>query len=135
LSRTRASAKAAGASFERLVADYLALVLEDDRIDRRVKMGANDRGDITALRSIRGGRVTVEVKNYAGQFKVTPWLDEAEIERGNDDAEFGVVVAKRRGKGQPGEQVVFMTLETFAQLLQGGPVNELPPMRAPEVGL
>ena len=134
MSRTRASAKAAGASFERLVADYLALALDDDRIDRRVKMGAKDRGDIAALRTIRGGRLVAEVKDYGGQFKVGPWLEEAAVESGNDDADYGVVIAKRRGKGQPAEQVVFMTLETFAQLLQGGPVRELPPMQAPEVG-
>ena len=72
MSRTRASAKSAGASFERLVADYLAHELEDDHIDRRVKMGANDRGDIASLRTIRGARVVVEVKNYGGQYQVGP---------------------------------------------------------------
>jgi len=35
--RTRSSAKAAGARFERQIADHLAQVLADDRIDRRVK--------------------------------------------------------------------------------------------------
>jgi hypothetical protein len=133
MTRTRASAKSAGASFERLVADYLAHELDDDRIDRRVKMGANDRGDIAALRTIRGARVVVEAKNYAGQFKVGPWLDEAETERGNDDAEIGVVVAKRRGVGAAAGQVVFMTLEAFALLLQGGPSRRGEPMQAPEV--
>jgi hypothetical protein len=134
MSRTRASAKQAGATFERQVANYLATTLDDDRIDRRVKMWANDRGDIAALRTIRGGRVVVECKNYGGQFKVGPWLDEAEVERGNDDAEIGCVVAKRRGTTKPGEQVVFLTLDAFTQLLQGGPQRALPTIPAPEVG-
>jgi len=133
MSRTRTSAKSAGASFERLVADYLAYELEDDRIDRRVKMGANDRGDIASLRTIRGARVVVEVKNYGGQYQVGPWLAEAEAERGNDDAELGVVVAKRRGFGSAAQQVVFMTLEAFALLLQGGPKARPDVIQAPEV--
>ena len=47
------------------------------------------------------------------------WLREAEVERGNDDAAVGVVVAKRRGKSDPAEAVVFMTLEAFARLVGG----------------
>lgn len=133
MTRTRASAKSAGASFERLVADYLAHELDDDRIDRRVKMGANDCGDIASLRTIRGARVVVEVKNYGGKYLVGPWLHEAETERGNDDAELGVVVAKRRGVGSAAHQVVFMTLEAFALLLQGGPTSRGEVVQAPEV--
>lgn len=135
MSRTRSSAKKAGASFERSVADYLATELDDDRIDRRVKTGAQDKGDIAGLRTIRGGRVVVECKNYGGQFNVTPWLKEAEIERANDSAAFGVVVAKRRGTTDPGEQVVFMTLETFARLVDGGLDAERVIQVAPEVAV
>lgn len=135
MSRTRASAKKAGASFERSVADYLATELNDDRIDRRVKTGAQDKGDIAGLRTIRGGRVVVECKNYGGQFNVTPWLKEAEIERANDSAAFGVVVAKRRGTTAPGEQVVFMTLETFTRLVDGGLDAERVVQLAPEVAV
>ena len=56
--RNRASAKKAGTSFERLVADYLKQRLNDDRIDRRVKTGNKDRGDIGGGRTIRGARVS-----------------------------------------------------------------------------
>ena len=62
----------------------------------------------------------IEAKNYGGQFKVGPWLDETERERGNADADIGVVIAKKRGTTDPAEQVVFMTAETFATLLEGG---------------
>lgn len=133
MTRTRATAKQAGATFERQVADFLAAQLEDDRIDRRVKTGANDKGDIAGLRTIRGAKVVVECKNYGGQFNVTTWLKEAEKERINDNATFGVVVAKRRGTAQPGEQVVFMDLDTFAKLLDGGADTSRLVQVAPEV--
>ena len=118
MSRTKASAKAAGSRFEQAVADYLAREV-DDRIERRVKHGANDRGDISGVRMMTGERVVLECKDYGGVYHVGEWLNEAEVERGNDDAAVGVVVAKRRGKSDPAQAVVFMTLEGFARLVGG----------------
>jgi hypothetical protein len=60
MTRSRASAKAAGAKFERDVADWLARHV-DDRIDRRVKTGAKDKGDIAGIRHM-GARVDLETK-------------------------------------------------------------------------
>ncbi len=117
MTRSRASAKQAGARFERLIADHLRDTV-DDRIDRRVKTGAKDRGDIGGLRHM-GGRVVVEVKDYGGRLLVGPWLNEAEVERGNDDALAGIVVAKRRGTNDPADQTVLMTLRDLAALLTG----------------
>jgi hypothetical protein len=117
--RSRSSAKKAGSSFERLIADYLAQVLEDDRIDRRVKTGNKDRGDIAGVRTIRGGRVVIECKNVSRD-NLPQWIREAEVERGNDDAAVGVVAHKRHGVGAAGAQYVSMTLDTFISLLQGG---------------
>ena len=119
MTRNRASAKKAGALFERVVADYLAAELDDDRIERRVRNGNKDRGDISGVRSPVCGRVVIEAKDYGGVYHVGEWLREAEVERGNDDAAVGVVVAKRRGKSDPAEAVVFMTLEAFARLVGG----------------
>lgn len=119
MSRNRASAKKAGSMFERVVADYLADQLDDDRIERRVRNGAKDRGDISGVRTLDGGRVVLECKDYGGVYHVGEWLGEAEVERGNDDAAVGVVVAKRRGKANPADAVVFMTLEAFARLVGG----------------
>ena len=119
MGRTRRSAKQAGASFERLMADYFAWALDDDRIDRRVKTGAKDRGDIAGVR-LRGERVVIECKDYGGQHKLPEWLKEAEAERGNDDAAYGVVVWKRRGTADPAEQFVTMTAETFMAMVAGG---------------
>ena len=119
MSRNRASAKAAGSSQEKLVAETLADLLNDDRIERRSKNGSKDRGDITGVKTIRGGRVVIEVKNTSRD-NLPAWIAEAEVERGNDDALIGVVAHKKHGSAQGGEQYVSMTLATFASLLLGG---------------
>lgn len=114
MTRTRASARAAGARFERSIADWLAQHL-DDRIDRRVKTGAKDRGDIGGIRH-RGERVVLELKDTA-RTDLAGWTREAHIEAGNDDAAIGVVVHKRRGTTDPAQQWVHMTLADLAWLL------------------
>lgn len=116
MSRTRASAKAAGTRFESQVVGYLAEHV-DDRIERRAKTGAKDRGDIAGVRH-RGQRVVIECKNTT-RATLGPWVNEAEVERGNDDALIGVVAHKRHGVGAPGEQFVTMTLRDFVALLTG----------------
>jgi len=118
MSRSRSSAKAAGTRFERSVADYLAEHV-DDRIDRRPKTGAKDKGDIASVRAALGGRVVLECKDYGGIYHVGAWLKEAEVERINDAALAGLVVAKRRGTTDPGDQVVFMTVRDLIALLDG----------------
>ena len=122
MTRTRASAKKAGAGFERLVADYLAGYLDDDRIDRRVKNGAKDRGDIAGVRA-HGQRIVIECKNETRP-DLSGALREAEIERGNDDALAGVVAHKRHGKADPAEQLVTMRLADFAALLAGVRIDD-----------
>ena len=116
MARSRASAKAAGSSFERLIADHLRDT-GDDRIDRRVKTGSADKGDIGGVRTRDGRRVVIECKDYGGQLKPGPWVEEAHIEMGNDDAAAGVVVAKRRGTRDPGSQFVLMTVNDLVALL------------------
>lgn len=116
MSRTRRSAKAAGARFERMTADYLAEHV-DDRIDRRVKTGARDKGDVGGLRHM-GQRVTVECKDTS-RITLGTWANEVDIERGNDDAGVGLIVHKRHGHGQPGDQWVTMTLRDLVALLTG----------------
>lgn len=117
MTRNRKSAREAGTRFETLVADYLAKHV-DDRIERRRLSGKGDRGDIGGLRHMTQ-RVVIEVKDYGGQIKASEWVREAEVERGNDDAGVGIVVAKRRGTSNPADQFVLMTLGDFAALLKG----------------
>lgn len=118
MSRSRASAKAAGARFERVIADCLAEHV-DDRVDRRVKGGAIDKGDVGGVRTHTGKRVVIEVKDHSGKYQVGPWLGEAETERINDNAEVGLVIAKRRGISDPLQQAVFMTVADLIALLTG----------------
>lgn len=107
-----------GAGFEQDTADYLSDVLGDE-IERRVKHGSNDRGDISGL-YIRGMRTVVECKNCKRQ-ELAKWLDEAEIERLNDDADIGIVIHKRKGCGKKnfGGNYVTMSLETLAAIIAG----------------
>ena len=117
MSRNRKSARAAGQRFETLVAAYLNRHV-DDRIERRRQGGNQDRGDISGLRHM-GQRIVLECKDYGGQLKPGPWVEEAEVERLNDSAGVGIVVAKRRGTTNPGDQFVLMTLADLVALLTG----------------
>ena len=116
MSRSRASAKKAGTAFESLVVAYLAEHV-DDRIERRTKSGAKDRGDVSGLRHM-GERIVIECKSTV-RTELGVWAAEAELERGNDDANVAVVMSKRHGRGAPGDQWVHMTLRDFVALLTG----------------
>ena len=116
--RNHRSARQAGARFERQIADYLAERV-DDRIDRRVKTGAKDKGDIAGLRHL-GQKIAVECKNTT-RISLGTWMTEAHTAMGNDDAGLGIVVHKRHGKGQAGDQWVTMTVDDLVALLTGEP--------------
>lgn len=119
MTRSRATAKKAGTQLETDVAGCLATWLADDRIERRAKNGAKDRGDIAGVRDSHGSRVVIECKNYGGKTDVGTWLKEAETERINDGAIVSAVVFKRRGLTDPLEQGVLMTLRDLVALLDG----------------
>lgn len=121
MARNRTSARQAGARFERLIADSLAQHV-DDRIDRRVKTGSKDRGDIGGIR-MHGKRVVAECKDTS-RINLAGWAKEADDERGNDDALAGVVIHKRVGKGDPLEQWVTMDLRNFIAILLGHRIEE-----------
>lgn len=120
--RNRASAKKAGSWLETITAAYLQDQLDDDRIERRVMGGIHDRGDVSGVRFM-GHRIVIECKNVAAM-SLGAWVEEAAIEAGNDDALLGVVVHKRRGKGQAADQFVTLTLEDFTTLLRGGVTDD-----------
>lgn len=117
MARNRASAKAAGAKFERLIADGLAEALQDTRIDRKVKTGSKDKGDIA---NVRHGehKLVIECKDRGGQFYAAEWVGEAEAERINDEALAGIVIAKRKGVTDPMQQWVVMTVSELVALLR-----------------
>lgn len=123
--RSRASARKAGPAFERLIADYLAAYV-DDRIDRRVKTGAKDKGDIANLRTEHGARLVGECKDSV-TMALAAWLTEAEVERINDAALAGVVFHKARGIAAPGRQRVSMEVRDLVAILTGvRPPDHLP---------
>ncbi len=116
MARSRASAKKAGSEFERATADYLADKV-DDRIDRQVKTGGKDSGDIAGLR-VHGQKVAIECKNTA-RTDLAAWAAEAEQERQNIGGLAGVTIHKRHGNAKPGDQWVTMTLRDYVALITG----------------
>lgn len=80
--------------------------------DRVPLSGARDRGDVT----VGPGSPVIEAKNQA-RHSFAEWLDEANAEAVNAGAPFGVVWAKRRGKGSPGDDYVLMDGRAFALLM------------------
>jgi hypothetical protein len=117
--RSRTSAKSAGSSFERLVADYLKEHVSRF-IDRMPKYGANDRGDIANVETFNQLPVALELKEFGGRLMPGPWVAEAEVERLNlPGAIAGVVIAKRRGTTDPGDQFVVMTVRDLVALITG----------------
>ena len=101
--------KAKGSQFERDVAKFLA---ENGfpYAERRYGAGnTQDKGDINGLPGL-----VIECKNHKS-LNLPQWLREAETERGHAKADYGIVVAKRRGKGASDAYVV-MDLASFARL-------------------
>ena len=105
-----------GATFERLIADYLKNKTGFE-IDRRVKHGAKDTGDISGV-FLGGRRVVIECKNHKSM-QLSTWMDEAEKEAQNDNAPYWFVVHKRKGCGveKLGKTYVTMTLDQLANML------------------
>lgn len=121
MTRSRRSARTAGTRFETVIAAALAAALGDDRIERRARNGAKDRGDIAGVRT-RGQRVVIECKDTTTQ-RLPEWTAQAQLEAGNDDALAGVVVHKRRGVADPMQQWCSMTLADLVALLTGQAVE------------
>lgn len=119
MARSRASARQAGSRCERVVADYLAAQIGDERIDRRVKRGVKDRGDIAGVRA-HGQRIVLEVKDCA-RMDLAGWIREAHLEAGNDDALCGLTVFKKKGTTNPGDYYFAGSLRDLVALITGQP--------------
>lgn len=118
MARNRKSAKDAGSSFERSIADCLDEHLPEP-VDRLVKTGAKDRGDIGGV-TAQDRKVAIECKDYAGQIKNLPQtLREVEAEKVHYDAPLGVAIYKRRGTTDPLKQYVIMEVGEFIDFISG----------------
>lgn len=103
--------KQKGTSAETAVVTYL----RDNgfpQAERRALSGGKDKGDVAGVIDN-----VIEVKNCARD-GLPGWVDEAEVEKVNANAKYGVVWAKRRGKGSPGAWFVTMTGEQYVQILR-----------------
>lgn len=116
-SRNRQTAKKAGSSFERLIADHLKNVTGDETIDRMVRRGALDCGDIANVK-IHGHKIALELKDCA-KIDLPTWTKEAKEEAKNYGALAGFVVFKRRGTSDPAAQWVAMTVAELVALITG----------------
>ena len=91
--------------------------------DRVPLSGSRDRGDVT----VGPGSPVIEAKNQA-RHSFAEWLDEANQEAQNAGAPFGVVWAKRRGKGCAGDGYVVMDGHSFVKLLHEAGYSWEPPL-------
>lgn len=115
MGRSLRSAKAAGSRFERLIADYLNDRLYGLNVDRQVKTGTRDSGDIAGVH-LAGKRIAIECKNVT-RADLPKWTREAHTEAGNIGAAVGVVVHKRHGNGKPEDQWVTMTVTDLVTII------------------
>ena len=81
--------------------------------ERRALAGTVDKGDVTGL----GPDWVIECKAVR-EITLSSFVDEAEVERVNAGATYGVAVVKRRGKNVAQAYAV-MPLEKFVELMKG----------------
>jgi hypothetical protein len=102
--------KQKGTSAETAVVNWLK-TKGRKHVERRSLSGAADRGDIAGIPG-----VVLEVKNHA-RMELAEWIKELEVEMKNDKAVTGVVIHKRKGKGDVGEWYATMPVSIWYQLL------------------
>nr|DAR47015.1 MAG TPA: HOLLIDAY JUNCTION RESOLVASE HOMOLOGOUS RECOMBINATION [Caudoviricetes sp.] len=115
MGRNLKSAKAAGSRFERLIADHLDGRLYDLHVDRQVKTGAADSGDLYGV-ACRGRQIAIECKNTT-KMRLPQWVQEAHVEASNIGGLAGIVIHKRHGNAKGGDQWVTMTVTDLVTIL------------------
>ena len=105
------AAKRKGSQAERDVVAYLK-ANRYPYADRRVAGATLDKGDISGVLG-----VTIEIKNHA-RLDLAGWLAELEVEMKNDNAWTGVVIHKRKGKGDVGEWYATLPVKVWLALLR-----------------
>lgn len=115
MTRSRQSAKAAGARFERQIADHLDGQLPG-RIDKQPRTGAKDKGDIAGVTTAGGRPIAIECKNVT-RTQLANWIHEAHTEADNLGAAAGIIIHKRHGRSAPDCQWVTMTVADLIAIL------------------
>ena len=80
--------------------------------DRRLAGATLDKGDISGVPG-----VTIEIKNHT-KMDLAGWTAELEVEMKNDNAWTGVVLHKRKGKGDVGQWYASMPAQVWLALLK-----------------
>ena len=82
------------------------------QVERRALQGSQDKGDISGIIGL-----VIEVKDHK-TMTLGQWMEELKVEIKNDNAKSGVVIHKRRGKGDVGEWYASMPVHIYLQLLK-----------------
>lgn len=98
-----------GARFERAVRDFLAEILSRFSVVRPHQEGYRDVGDLHV------DPFVLQLKDVTA-LDVSGWLRDVETQRGHAGGLWGAVVWKRRSR-PVGDAVVFMTLDTFREVV------------------
>ena len=82
-------------------------------VRRKTASGATlDKGDISGING-----VCIEIKNHA-KLDLAGWLAELEVETKNSKAWTGVVIHKRKGKGNPADWYATLPVSVWVELLR-----------------
>lgn len=117
MTRTRQSAKAAGARFARSIADHFR-AHGHPYADKQPLTGSRDLGDVANVHHFDGHPIALELKDRA-TLALPEWWREAQAEAANLGTPYAAIVHKRRGVSDPGQQWVTLTVDTFNDLIQG----------------
>ncbi len=104
------AAKAKGSKAERDLVSYLLEWFP--YAERRLAGATEDKGDIAGVNG-----VCIEVKDHK-QMALAGWVEEMLVETKNAKAWTGVVVHKRKGKGNAGDWYATMTVSMWVELLR-----------------
>jgi Holliday junction resolvase len=111
------AAKAKGSKAERDVVNYL---VENGfpYAERRIAGAQEDKGDIAGVNG-----VCIEVKDHA-KMALSGWIEEIILETKHAKAWTGVVIHKRKGKGNPADWYASMPVSVWLELLKKA-MNEI----------
>ena len=107
--------KIKGSAYERSIVNYL----RDNgyNADRTRAGWTDDRGDVHGITDSEGRPFTFECKNHRRD-NLSGWIMELKREVANAGGNVGVVVHKKNGTTEPGEQFASLPLSMLVQLLK-----------------
>lgn len=103
--------KAKGSAFERLIRDYLAEAIPCERIPAGATL---DRGDLWTPTA------AVQCKNHR-KLELSAWVAETQQQQQAAGKPYGILIVKRRGVTDPGQQYAILPLHQLRSLLSCSP--------------